>query len=246
MFLTGLFGLLSSIIALVSMYRTLGLLSSSLAIIAFLSMLAVVYGFGMAAYMTYTSRIGKRRTRERLLDLKGQLSPWTGEEKVLDVGCGRGLMMVGAARRLTSGTAVGVDIWRQEDQAANKPEAALENARIEGVLDRLSVETGDARALPFPDASFDVVLSHWVIHNMPEAEDRARALDEMLRVLRPGGVLVLADIANKKEYQTHLKSRGLSDIREFTGGFGTQIVGVLTGGSFKPQALFGLKFDQVP
>ncbi|MFP5077080.1 class I SAM-dependent methyltransferase [Rhizobium sp. YIM 134829] len=191
--------------------------------------------------MTYTSRIGKKRKRERLLNLKGQLAPWTGREDVLDVGCGRGLMMVGAARRLTSGKAVGIDLWREEDQAENTPEAALENARLEGVADRVSIETGDARALPFANASFDVVLSHWVIHNIPEAADRARALDEMMRVLRPSGVLVLADIANKSEYEAHLRTQGLANIREVTGGLEAQIAGILSGGAFKPQALVGIK-----
>jgi len=194
------------------------------------------YGLGMAAYMTYGSRLGKLRTRERLLDLVGELAPWSGNELVLDVGCGRGLMMVGAARRLTTGKAVGIDLWRSEDQTDNVADAALENARREGVLGRTKVETGDARALPFVDASFDVVLSHWVVHNIP---DRTRALDEMLRVLKPGGVLVLADIAHHSDYQKYLVARGLSDIRALTGGLEAKIIGALSGGSFRPQALVG-------
>lgn len=94
------------------------------------------------------------------------------------------------------GEAVGVDVWRAEDQAANGPGAPLENARREGVADRVRIATADARALPFADASFDAVLSHWVVHNLPEAAGRALVLDEMLRVLRllpdwhlPGGAL---------------------------------------------------------
>ena len=93
------------------------------------SVLAAIYGLGMATYMTYGSRIGKLRTRERLLNLAGVVAPWTGREAVLDVGCGRGLMLVGAALRLSSGIAVGIDLWRTADQADNTPDAALENAR---------------------------------------------------------------------------------------------------------------------
>ena len=44
-------------------------------------------------------------------------------------------MVIGAARRLTTGKAVGIDLWSAEDQTANTPEAALDNARIEGVAD---------------------------------------------------------------------------------------------------------------
>lgn len=175
-----------------------------------------------------------------MLDLAGRRRPsgaWRGDERVLDVGCGRGLMLVGAAGRLTTGTAVGVDLWRAEDQADNTPEAALENARREGVADRVRVETGDARALPFADASFDAVPSHWVVHNLPSADDRARALDEMLRVLQPGGVLVLADIAHLAESYAHLTARGTTDVRVLDGGWEARILGVLSGGSYRPQAL---------
>src|SRR5207248_9652552 len=62
----------------------------------------------MAVWMLWDSKIGKVRERERLLDNVA----WRGDERVLDVGCGRGLMLVGAAKRLTTGRAVGVDIWR--------------------------------------------------------------------------------------------------------------------------------------
>lgn len=219
--------------------RASGISATAAVLVAVAAALAAVYSLGMAGYMTYASRVGKRRTRERLLDAAQALTPWTGHETVLDVGCGRGLMLVGAARRLTIGTAVGVDLWRAEDQTGNRPDAALENARREGVADRVRVETGDMRALPFADASFDAVLSHWVVHNLPDAVDRARALDEMLRVLRPGGTLVLADIANHEEYRDRLAARGLTATTMDDGGAAARIMGVLSAGSFRPQALLG-------
>ncbi len=217
--------------------RTSGAIAAVAAVVVTGAGVAAVYGFGMASYMTYGSRVGKLRTRERLLNMVNALAPWTGREEVLDVGCGRGLMLVGAARRLTTGKAVGIDLWRAEDQADNTPDAALENARLEGVAERVSVETCDARKLPFSDASFDVVLSHWVVHNLPDATDRARAVDEMLRVLRPGGVLVLADIANHAAYKEQLTSRGVADMRIYTGGIESRMIGILSGGSFQPQAI---------
>jgi hypothetical protein len=83
---------------------------------------------GMALWMIWTSKVGKLQEREKLLNR----IPWRGDEQVLDVGCGRGLMLVGAAKRLSSGRAMGVDIWQAEDLSGNRPESTLENARREG------------------------------------------------------------------------------------------------------------------
>lgn len=81
-------------------------------------------------WMIWTSKVGKVRRRERLLDR----IPWTGRERVLDIGCGRGLMLIGAARRLTTGRAFGIDRWQAEDLSGNRPDATVENARREHVL----------------------------------------------------------------------------------------------------------------
>src|SRR5436190_5437913 len=91
----------------------------------------------MAGWMVWESRVGKLRTRDQLLN---KIS-WTGSEQVLDVGCGRGLMLIGAAKRLTTGRATGIDIWQAEDLSGNDFRATLENAQREGVLDRIWVET---------------------------------------------------------------------------------------------------------
>lgn len=117
----------------------------------------------------------------------------------------------------------------------------MDNARREGVAERIGIETGDVRALPFQDACFDVVLSHWVVHNLPDAADRTRAVAEMLRVLRPGGVLALADIAHHAEYRQQLLAHGMVDLRLDTGGIEARIIGALSGGTFRPQAILGRK-----
>ena len=127
--------------------------------------------------------------------LRGKLEVWarevgalhlTGAERVLDLGCGRGAMLLTVARRLTTGRAVGLDLWQAKDQSGNTEAAAWRNADVEGLADRVDLVTGDLRALPFDDASFDLVVSNLALHNVPDAADRVGALAEALRVLRPG------------------------------------------------------------
>lgn len=199
--------------------------------------LAAAYALGMAGFMTHWSRVVKVRRRDRLLDQV----PWRGDEAVLDVGCGRGLLLVAAARRVPAGGAVGVDIWRQADQADNRPEAALANARLEGVADRVTVETADMRSLPCRDESFDVVVSHWAVHNLPEPADRAAAVREMVRVLRPGGWLLVADIARHREYARLLTDAGLAGAREVEAGWQTWVGWLVSAGSFRPAAVLARK-----
>jgi SAM-dependent methyltransferase len=184
----------------------------------------------MAGWMVYTSKVGKLKEREALLDKVR----WTGTERVLDVGCGRGLLLNGAARRVPNGSAVGIDLWRAEDLKDNRPEATLENARLEGVADRVRVETGDMRQLPFPNASFDVIVSRAAVHNIPDSAGRDQAITEMVRVLAPGGQLVLDDIRNLDAYETGLRSRGITDLERHGSAALAGALAILTFGSLRP------------
>ena len=191
----------------------------------------------MALYMVWSSKRGKAAERERLLDLLAL----KGQERVLDVGCGRGLMLIGAAKRLTTGSAVGIDVWQSEDLSGNRAEATLENAALEGVKDRVRVETADMRQLPFPDASFDVVVSKAAIHNLYVRADRAKALSEIARVLAPGGQLLIDDIRHLKEYEAVLRVRNLTDLRRFGSPVVAAFLAVLTWGSLRPGVLMARK-----
>src|SRR3954468_21638371 len=82
-----------------------------------------------------------------------------GDERILDMGCGRGAVLLMAAQHLTTGRAVGVDLWRSIDQSGNSLATTQRNAVAEGVADRVELHTGDMTVLPFEDNSFDLVLS---------------------------------------------------------------------------------------
>ena len=148
----------------------------------------------------HTTLHGKLRIWERELDRAGL----QGNEQLLDLGCGRGAILIAAARRLPTGRAVGADLWTR-DQSGNRPEVTLANAAAAGVADRVEVHTADMTALPFPDGSFDVVTSALAVHNIPSAGARYRAVDEAMRVLRPGGQLLIADPwPMARKYAAHL------------------------------------------
>jgi cyclopropane fatty-acyl-phospholipid synthase-like methyltransferase len=148
-----------------------------------------------------------------------QLASLSGDEEVLDLGCGRGAVLMTAARHLTTGRAVGIDIWRGSDQSGNCGDATRRNAVAEGVADRVEVMTADMTALPFPDASFDVVVSSGAVHNVGPAICLDRAIDEAVRVLRPGGRVLIADLWHTRRYQRRLEARGLRDVRRHTLGW---------------------------
>jgi arsenite methyltransferase len=184
-------------------------LSGPLAVVAPLALVVGVALFAAAVVMVWGSKHGKLRMRDRLLDT----IPWRGNERVLDLGCGHGLLLVGAARRLTTGTAIGIDIWRSYDQAENTPGVTRENGRIKGVADRIEVLSGDVRELPFDGQRFDVVVSSLAIHNVEDQTQRATAIREVARVLRPGGRVAIMDIKHAREYCRVLLESGLVNVR---------------------------------
>ena len=114
------------------------------------------------------------------LDRLRPFLPESGRLDVLDIGCGPGFFSILLARLGHAVVAF--------DSTEGMLERALQNAAEAGV--ELEVSQGDAQSLPFPDASFDLIVSRNLTWNLEQPE---RAYAEWLRVLRPGGSLVNFD-----------------------------------------------------
>lgn len=112
-------------------------------------------------------------------------------EALLDVGCGTGTLALEAARRIgRTGRVAGID---PSGVQIARAQAKATRTRLPG-----NFQTGVIEQLPFPDQSFDVVLSTLMMHHLPKPL-KQQGLAEIARVLKPGGRLVIADFIRKQD-----------------------------------------------
>ncbi len=118
-------------------------------------------------------------------------------ETVVDVGCGAGMDLLLAARRVgPAAKAIGVDMTAQMLLQARSAAAAAG-------LDQIEILEGDASSLPLPDGSADVVISNGALNLVPEKE---KVFSEIARILRPGGRFHLADIVLERALSDDIRS----------------------------------------
>jgi arsenite methyltransferase len=186
-----------------------GWLSLVSGLLVVIGIVLLILGISMLAY----AYVGKHMLREHLL----AQHEWRGDEVVLDIGAGRGLMAIGAALRVPHGKVIALDIWSQVDLSDNTPNELTKNAKLMSVAQTIEIVTGDARKLDMPDASVDVVLSVFCIHNIEPEQERAIACQEIARVLKPGGMAAIADFPSVSGYVDVFQRAGLTVVGPFRG-----------------------------
>jgi ubiquinone/menaquinone biosynthesis C-methylase UbiE len=130
--------------------------------------------------------LGRRHSSYRALVEAAGVRPG---QRVLDVGCGTGYFARAIAAAVGSdGLVIGIDAGDSMIQYARQKAASIPNCEF---------QVGAAEALPLPGDHFDVVVSSLVLHHLP-ADLRVRAVEEMRRVLRPGGRLLVAEARNPR------------------------------------------------
>ncbi|MBU3621962.1 class I SAM-dependent methyltransferase [Polynucleobacter sp. CS-Odin-A6] len=201
-----------------------------------LAVMALYLGF-MGCLMYCYSKFVKLIDAQRLLGVRN----WTGNEQVLDIGCGRGLFLINAAQRLFTGKAIGIDIWSATDQSDNSQAQTLDNLALAKVTAKCEVQTADMRNLPFTNNHFDVITSGWVIHNLEKLEDRKEVIREIVRTLKPGGMILVSDIVNQTEYVVLFKEFGLINITLHRNPIREAFLKAVSFGSFGPFGISATK-----
>ncbi|MCS7022203.1 MAG: class I SAM-dependent methyltransferase [Gemmataceae bacterium] len=113
------------------------------------------------------------------------LAVWDGQSPILDVGTGPAHIPIELVRRQPQARVVAIDLAEQMLIVAQR------NVAQAGLVHNIQLVKADAKALPYPDASFASVFSNSIIHHLPEP---ARGFAEMHRVCRPGGRLFVRDL----------------------------------------------------
>jgi len=145
-----------------------------------------------AAYDALASRYGWLMSR-RFIALVARIALENG--RILDVGTGPGWVPIALAKRGPGWEIVAVDASEAMLQLARR------NANDAGVGDRMQFVHGDAADLPFPDGSFDLVFSHFLLHHLDRPEG---VFDEAARVTRKGGRIVFQDFLRPPRWKTGL------------------------------------------
>ncbi|CAJ1225451.1 hypothetical protein LZY01_14490 [Levilactobacillus zymae] len=164
----------------------------------------------LGSIFLHTTLVGKAHIWDRLL----REVPLDKHTRALDIGCGHGLVMFKIAQRLPLGGHItGIDIWRQLDQTNNSQSAVERRLAVSELTQEATVQTADMRQLPFADQAFNLVVSSLAIHNVKPKAGRLQSLQEISRVLQPGGRVVLVDLGfSCQEYKEALQRLGFTDI----------------------------------
>jgi len=143
----------------------------------------------------------------------GRLAQVKAGDQVLDVGCGSGRLSMAAQEWAgADGQAVGLDPSPEMIRVARK--------NTERAGSKAKFELGVVESLPFPDASFEVVLNRLMLHHLP-GDLKQRGLAEMRRVLKPGGICLVVDFEPPKSgwlrmiVENHMTPMAHVDVREY-------------------------------
>ncbi|MFA6763646.1 MAG: class I SAM-dependent methyltransferase [Sphaerochaetaceae bacterium] len=136
--------------------------------------------------------------QNKILDLLISHIEWDGNGVALDIGCGSGALTIEIAKRYPAANIIGIDNWGKKwDYTKRQCEA---NAQAEGVIGRTTFQQASDSKLPFPDETFDLVVSNLTFHEVIDSKCKLDVVKEALRVVKRGGKFVFQDLFLIKQY----------------------------------------------
>ncbi|AFY91019.1 class I SAM-dependent methyltransferase [Chroococcidiopsis thermalis] len=128
--------------------------------------------------------LGKERD---IREMTAQIAGLKPSDKVLDVGCGTGSLAIAVKTRVgATGEVYGIDASPEMVEVARR--------KVSQIGVDVAFQVGLIENIPFPDCTFDVVLSSMMLHHLPGDDLKRQGFAEMYRVLKPGGSLSIVDI----------------------------------------------------
>mgnify|MGYP005842588593 CR=1 FL=1 len=189
-------------------------LKTTLLVFGILSLGSLIY----FTYARYAFSFHGGKVQETILGFLLSRIEWDGKGTVLDIGCGSGPLVVKLAKKFPESRIHGVDYWGGVWEYSQKK--CEDNAAAEGVGGQITFLRASASKLPFPDESFDLVVSNLVFHEVSDVSDKQEVLKEAFRVLKKGGRFVFQDLFLIKriygdidDLLKAMKSWGISEVQ---------------------------------
>ena len=184
-----------------------GLFAGSPSTITSAALGIALVALGEGGWMLYTSKVAQAAGAGRRSSTGPNYGiPTRSSTSAADAACSsprrRGVCRTGWLWASTCGA--------KRTSRATNPRRPRRTRCEKGVADRVEIKTGDARELPFGDEFFDAVVSTMTLHNIRDGRRTGeQAVGEMVRVLRPGGRIVIVDMGKTEEYAATLNDAGL-------------------------------------
>ncbi len=198
----------------------LGLVLLAAALLFWMLIIPSLLCFGVAAYFVYARYLFSPKggnVQNQIWDMAISNLDWNGEGKALDVGCGNGALTIKLAQKFPAAQVTGIDYWGERwEYSKTKCE---DNAKAEGINDRIVFQKASASKLPFDDQYFDAAVSNLCFHEVADAKDKREVIREALRVVKKGGRFAFQDLfllkqvyGNPDDLVATIKSWGITKV----------------------------------
>lgn len=175
----------------------------------------------IALYFAYARTLFSPRggnVQEQVRDLVLSNLDWNGQGKIIDIGCGSGSLSIGLAKKYKTADIVGIDNWGSQWEYSKQ--VCEQNAKMEGVAERVTFQKASASSLPFDEETFDAAISNLVFHEVRSVKDKKELIREALRAVKKGGKFAFQDLflwkqiyGDNAELEATIRSWGIKEVK---------------------------------